>query len=76
MVLSPSPKKPRTTACAWSCDPREGEGEEDEAALKSAENARGVGSLAMRTRAADKGDEEEEVVMRQRWRCVGGFWFR
>lgn len=79
MVLSQSPKKPRTTACAWSCEPREGEGDGDEAALKSAENARGVGSLAMRTRAADKADDEDEVVMRPRWRRVrhvAGFRFR
>ena len=35
----------------------------DEAALNSAENARGVGASAMRFWAADKVYDEEEVVI-------------
>lgn len=79
MMLPASSKKPRTTACAWSCAPMEGEA--DEAALNRAENKRGVGSSAIRSRAADKVGDEDEMVVRPPWRRVRrrhgtGFAFR
>ena len=72
MVLSSPPRKPRTTACAWSCAPRPREegrrgGEADEeAALRSAEKARGVGSSARRSRAAAGRVDRAEAVHRCR----------